>query len=89
MTLSRRCATAVAAATVAGPTTHPTCGYRPAAGAARRHVPPSARTRRVAGSSTLCAKSPGARLRAAADPTGTTAPAGPTTAPGPTTASAG
>jgi len=77
MTLSRRCATAVAVVTVAGPITHPTCGYRPSDGAAHRHVPPSARTRRATRSTKVYTKSPGARLRDEADPTGTAASAEP------------
>lgn len=77
MTLSRRCATAVAVVTVAGPITHPTCGYRPSDGAARRHAPPSARTRRAPSSPEVRTQSPGARLRVEADPTGTTASAEP------------
>ena len=77
MTLSRRCATAVAVATVAGPLTHPTCGYRPSDGAAHHHVPPAVRARRGAGSIKVYTKSPGARLRVEEDHTGPAASAEP------------
>ncbi|PSL56298.1 hypothetical protein B0I31_10347 [Saccharothrix carnea] len=68
MTLSRRCATAVAVVTVAGPITHSTCGYRSSSGAVHRHVPPPARTHRAARPPEFRVKSPGAWLRADADP---------------------
>ncbi len=77
MTLSRRCATAVAVVTVAGPLTHSTCGYPSSGGAVRRHALPPARTCRAARSPEVRAKSPGARLRADADPAGTVASAEP------------
>ena len=62
MTPTRRCATALAA----GPLTHPTCGYPVRSARSYATGPPEART-----------QSPGARLRAAADPAATVTSAEP------------
>lgn len=80
MTLSRRCATAVAVATVAGTVTHPTCEYRPSGGFAhrpRRGTPSPGPTRRAARPAEPRTQSPGDRLLAEPDPAGTAASAEP------------
>lgn len=72
MTLTRRCAAAAAVVTVAGRVAHSTSADVGPTGAVPRHVPPLTRTHRTPGPHT---QSPGARSRAAADPsTAATAP---------------